>query len=276
MITRRILSTTHKQFIGRGRDLMLSRANRLIGAEVMLPTFVSFGTPGVPDADFLVKAATGAELPNAADPGETVTYTTETDGTTPLDSAAPTPETISLPDGSTVEVWDVSDGAAYGRNLISVVTHGSAVVAMTILITGYDYLYRAMTELHTITAGTTTKTATGYKAFKYVKSVAITAAADASANTLNLGTGTKLGLPYALQKKGQLLQATLGGVQELINVASNATVMEATATTATNATGDVRGTVSFNTALDGSKEAACWMYVEDINSGTGLVGVAQA
>lgn len=278
MITRKILSTTNKQYIGRGRDQMLSRVNKTLGAEVMLPTYVDFGTPALGDADFIVNAATGTELPDAADPGETVTYTTATDGTTPLNSAAPTPETILLPDGSTASVWDVSDGAEYGRNLVSVATHDTDVVAMTVLISGYDYLKRAMSELHTFpAAGTnTTLTATGNKAFYYVKSIAITAAADASANTLNIGTGAKLGLPYALQDLGHMLKASLGGVEETINVASNATVVAAVATTATTTTGDVRGTVTFNTALDGSKRATCWMYVEDTDSAVDLVGVAQA
>jgi hypothetical protein len=149
---------------------------------------------------------------------------------------------------------------------------------MTVLISGYDYLKRAMSELHTFAAaGTnTTMTVTGTKAFYYVKSVAITAAADASANTLNLGTGAKLGLPYALQDLGHMLKASLAGIEETINVASNATVVAAVATAATNATGDVRGTVTFNTALDGAKRAACWMYVEDTEDAVGLVGVAQA
>jgi hypothetical protein len=276
MTTRQVLAATDELFVGKGRDGMLARINRLPGAKVMVPSFVSFGTPGVPDADFVVKAATGAELPDAAGPGETVTYTTATDGASPLDAAAPAAETISLPDGSTASVWDVSNGAAFGRNLVTVVTHSTAVVAMTVLISGYDYLKRAMSELHTITATGTSKTVTGSKAFAYVRSVAITAAADASANTLNLGTGAKLGLPYALQKKAHLLQATIGGVQELINVASNAAVMEATPSAATTTTGDVRGSIAFNEALDGSKEATVWMLVASPNSGAGLVGVAQA
>jgi len=262
--------------VGRGRERMLVKKDRTAGAEVMLPTLVDFGTPAVGDADFIVKAATGAELPNAADPGETVTYTTATDGTTPLDSAAPTPETILLPNGSTASVWDVSDGAEYGRNLVSVATHATAVVAMTVLISGYDYLKRSMSELHTITATGTTKTVTGTKAFYYVQAVAITAAADASANTLNLGTGAKLGLRYALQKLGHCIQASIAGVQEQINVASNAAVVAAVATTATNATGDVRGTITFNEALDGTKRPMCWMYVEDTGTAVGLLGVTQA
>jgi hypothetical protein len=179
MISKQNLSHANKLHWGRGRDRMLVKEDRTAGAEVMLLTLVDFGTPALGDADFLVKAATGTQIPDAA---ETVTYTTATDGTAPLDSAAPTPVTIVLPDGSSASVWDVSDGAEYGRNLVSVAIHDEDVVAMTVLISGYDYLKRSMSELHTITATGTTKTVTGTKAFYYVQSVAITAAADASAN----------------------------------------------------------------------------------------------
>ena len=275
MISKQNLSHANKLHWGRGRDRMLVKEDRTAGAEVMLLTLVDFGTPALGDADFLVKAATGTQIPDAA---ETVTYTTATDGTAPLDSAAPTPVTIVLPDGSSASVWDVSDGAEYGRNLVSVATHTTDVVAMTVLISGYDYLKRAMSELHTFAAaGTnTTMTVTGAKAFKYVRSVAITAAADASANTLNIGTGAKLGLRYALQKIGHCIQASIAGVQEQINVASNATVVAAVSTTATNATGDVRGTVTFNAALDGTKRPMCVMWVEETASAVGLLGVTQA
>lgn len=272
-VYRHNISFADKHYAGRGRDRQLAKVNHALGAEVVLPTLVSFGTPALGDADFVVKAATSTELPDEAG---TVTYTTADDAVSPLDSAMPDPETIRNAAGELVEVWDVSDGAEYGRNLVSVVTHSTAVVAMTILYSGYDYLKRPVTELHTITATGTSKTVIGTKAFMYLASVAITAAADASANTLNAGTGAKLGLPYALQKLGHMLQASIGGAQELINVGSNATVVAAVATTATNATGDVRGTIAFNTALDGTKEPMCLMVVEDTSNATGLLGIDQA
>jgi hypothetical protein len=227
----------------------------------------SLGTPALGDADFLVKAATGAELPN----NETVTYIPATDGTSPMDGDVGT--TSIVIEGVATTVWDVRAGATYGRNLVGVATHLTDVVAMTMIVSGYDYLLQAMSELFTFPAAGTneTLTATGGKAFAYVTSVAITAAGDAEANTLNVGTGAKLGLPYRLAKAGHVLAASLGGVSELINVASNATVVAATATDpATNATGDARGTIAFNTALDGSKEAFIHYHV------SGRLAVPQA
>ena len=266
------LTHADEVFVGKGyHPLFYNYWNRK-GVPVSMPVYkASLGTPAVADADFVIKAATSTELPDT----ETVTYTPATDGTSPLDGAVDT--TTIYPDGSTaVTAWDVTDGATYGRNLVSVTTHSSSVVAMTILISGYDYTLQPMSELHTVTATGTSKTVTGTKAFAYVTSIAITAAADAEANTLNLGTGSVLGLPFALQDIGDIISASIGGVQELVGVASNLTAVAAVATTATTATGDVRGTVTFNGTLDGSAECIVWMHVAEPNTAAGLAGVAQA
>lgn len=81
-----------------------------------------------------------------------------------------------------------------GRNVIITVTHASAVVAESGVITGIDIYGRAIQEAWSVTAGTASKTFTGKKAFKYVSSVTITAATDASANTNVIGDGDALGL----------------------------------------------------------------------------------
>jgi hypothetical protein len=260
------LSGADDIYVGRGYNAYIRNFWERKGVPVTLPSKFSLGEPGVADADYVVKAATSTELPDT----ETVTYTAATDGTSPLDSAA----TTTTVGGQTV--FDVRDGSTYGRNLVSVVTHSSSIVAMTILISGFDYAEQPMSELHTITATGTSKTVTGTKAFAYVSSIAITAAADAEANTLNLGTGSVLGLPFKLAAIGDMYQASIGGVQELINVASNATVVAAVTTTATTSTGDVRGTITFNGTLDGSTECVVWYGIDDHASGAGLAGVAQA
>lgn len=257
-------------FVGRAKSPLLYDNSSKRGVEVHLPSFVTFGTPAVADADYLIKAATGTELPDT----ETVTYLATATDASPHDAAAAT-ATI-YPAGTAVTAWAVSDGATYGRNLVSVMTHDSAVVASTIVITGYDYLLQPMSELHTITATGTSKTVTGTKAFAYVTSIAITAAADSEANTLNIGTGTKLGLPFALESTAHAIKAAFGGAEELINVASNATVVAAVTTTATTSTGDVRGTITYNGTLNGSTECTLWAYFSGYNDLQELIGVAQA
>lgn len=274
MATTHTLTRADNLFAGDGFDVMAFKANGRKGAPVALLTRVSLGAPILYDADYLIKAATSTEIPDEA---ETVTYLASADaGASPVDAAAST-STI-YPDGSTtgVVVWPVTGGSNYGRNVAAAVTHGSSVVAMTITVSGYDIYKRAMSETLTITAGTTSKSATGKKAFAYVKSVALTAAADASANTVNVGIGSVLGLPYKLAKIGDVVSTTIGGAQELINVASNATVVAAVTSTASATTGDTRGTITYTTALDGSAEPIVWMYVDGRNTQTGLVGVTQA
>jgi hypothetical protein len=267
------LSTAANLFCGNGWDAATANQLGRGGAPIHLPTLVDLGTPALGDADLFVVSATGTELPDT----ETVTYTWATDGTSPLDNAAAeAPQTINKAAGGTALVVDVDADAPYGRNLVFTATHDTTTVAMTVLVSGYDWRHMPMTELFTLGATATTVTATGNKAFKYIESIAITAAADAEANTLVGGTGAKLGLPFKLQLAGHVLAASLAGIQELINVASNATVVAAVTTTATNATGDVRGTITFNGALDGSKRALAWMHIAGRNTAAGIAGVAQA
>ena len=259
-------------FVGRGFDGMLYRAQKRKGAAWTPKVLVSLGTPTLADADYLVAGATSTELPNAAG---SITYTPATDGTSPLDNAdSPAPVTIVDAAGASVLVWPIdATKTRFGRNLTAAKTAGS--VAMTVTIAGYDYLLRPLTE--TLTLGTgTTASAAGKKAFRWVKSITFTGAADITSNAVNVGMGSLLGLPYRLEKIGHLTFASLGGVQELIGVASNATVAAAVATTASAITGDVRGTISFNGALDGAKEAFVELYVSGRNSAAGLVGVSQA
>lgn len=269
-----LISKADTLFVGKGRDGAISTLNGRVGVPWSPKFLVSLGTPALYDADYLIKAATGTEIPDAA---ETVTYEAADDeDASPVDSAATTTTIYPYGSSTAVTVWDVRDGATYGRTLDVAVTHGSSVVAMTILISGYDVYKRAVTQSYTITAGTTSKSVAGTKAFAYVESVALTAASNASANTVNVGTGSVLGLPYKLEKIGHLTSASIGGVQELINVASNATVVAAVTSTASATTGDTRGTITFNTALNGTKEPFVEMYVSGRQTGAGIAGVTQA
>lgn len=265
------ITSADTTFVGRGRRAQMVNFWGRQGVPVHLPTKAVLGTPAVADADYLIKAATSTELPNA----ETVTYLATATDASPHDAAAET--TTIYPGGQAVTAWDVRDGATYGRNLVGVATHSTDVVAMTVLISGYDYALQPMSQLLDFpAAGTnTTLTATGTKAFAYVTSVAITAAGNAEANTLNIGTGVRLGLPFALASTADMIKAAFGGVEELINVASNATVYAAVTSTATTTSGDVRGTISFNTTLDGT-ETTVWYYVAGHATAAGVAGVVQA
>lgn len=230
-----------------------------------LPLFHDFGAPLALDTNALVAAATGAELPNA----NTITYTAATSGTSPLDDAGlPTVSSVVMADGTTQSVW-VLDKA---RNITSTATHGSAVVAMTMLVSGYDTFGEPMSELHTYTAGGTSKaSSTGTKkAFKYIKSYAITSASDATANTLNVGFGDVLGFPFAFTDKNKIIPMGNGALD------ASATLVIADVAAATTTTGDIRGTIDFATASDGTKTFAAWMILASRSVKETAFGVTQA
>ncbi len=257
------LSHASQLYFGDAYNAKAFAANERPGAPFNPLTKVSLGSPAVFDADGLIVAATSTELPNA----ETVTYTTATDGTTPLDGAIAAPSTVFL-NGADRLVWVLD----VPRNIYGTTTHGSSVVAMTVTISGYDYYGAPMTETLTFTAGTTSKTANGLKAFKYIYSFAITSASDAEANTLNLGWGDVLGLPYALPAKSDFL--TNGCYFNEVLEATAPTVVAAVTTTASATTGDVRGTIDLNSATDGSA-VSVWYRTDPASTDT-LFGVTQA
>lgn len=250
-------------YYGSGYFPPLFAANERRGVPVHFLTKVSLGSPDAADDDGIVDAATSTELPDT----ETVTYTTADDGATPFDNAdTPAPSTITTSTGASASVWALD----VPRALEAKVTHSSAVVAMTILVSGYDVHKQAMSELFTATAGTTSKTATGKKAFAYIESIAITAASDAEANTLNLGWIDVLGLPYKAAAKADVVRVFFNDA-----IDDSATVVAGVTTTATTTTGDVRGTVDPNSAADGSA-VIVWMHVAGSGSEAGLRGVDQA
>ena len=275
-MSKETLSKADEVFIGKGLDRALERRLGRTGAPFSPKILASLGTPAVADADYLIVAATGAEIPDAA---ETVTYLASATDASPHDGVATT--TTIYPFGSTtgVVVWDVRDGASYGRNLSYNATSAGTTVACTVTVTGYDYLMRPLTETATLGATASSVTTAGKKAICYVASVAITAAAAMTGTTVNVGTGSVLGLPYKLAKIGHMTAASLGGVQERVGTAAAsgvAGVVAAVTTTASATTGDTRGTITFNGTLNGTAEAFVEYYIADRNSGAGLVGVTQA
>src|SRR5438309_1278968 len=76
-----------------------------------------------------------------------------------------------------------------GRNVVVTVTHATSIVAENGVITGIDIYGRQIVENWSVTATGTSKTYVTKKCFKYVTSVTITSASDASANTNTVGDG---------------------------------------------------------------------------------------
>ena len=142
--------------------------------------------------------------------------------------------------------------ADFARNVVITVTHASAVVAMSGVITGTDIFGNTITEAWSVTAGTTSKTFTGKKGFKTVTSISETVAADASANSIVAGTGVVFGLSAPLAVASALKETSAG------SVVTNGVFVAASVA----ATDDAQGTYAPNSAPNGSTSYVVW-YLSD-------------
>lgn len=244
-MSKQSLSIATELFYGKGAYGRTNNAKR--GIAVHLLSVLNLGTPIVNDPNGFINAATSTELPDT----ETVTYTYPAANVSPTDAAQ-------------------RDGIlATPRNVTASVTHGSSVVAMTIVVTGTDVYGETIVESLAITATGTTKTAAGLKAFKTITSVAITAAGNAEANTLDLGFGDVLGLPVKVLT-GKVLAARFANAIDAGTFVPADTTSPATATT-----GDVRGTFDPAGTLDGATQVTLLVHCADPSTKVGAYGVAQ-
>lgn len=241
----------------------LQKAHNTLANVLVNPAKVSLGSPIAPDSDYLVKAATSTSLPANATPK---VYTTATDNTPPLDGVVAAPTTILMKDAVEHLVWTLD----VPRNITSATTHGSSIVAMTVLVEGFDLNKNALSELLTIGAGTTGPTEVdGKKAFKYVEKITIVTAGNATTNTLNIGIGDVLGLPYALTEKDDFIMAYFNHISE----APAALVVADTGAVSTTS-GDPRGTVDMTSASNGS-HINLWYNIGVDNSGCTVIPLSE-
>lgn len=167
----------------------------------------------------------------------------------------PNAETKSYSKGDAL--WDGTLGTTglpdYPRNVVITVTHGSSIVACNGVITGIDEYGKALTEDWAVTATGTTKTVTGLKAFYRVDSLTIISASNATANTLKMGTGVKLGLKFPAASI-----VPLGEMQDGALPTAGVIVAASTASTA-----DARGTYASNAVPDSSKDYIVYYLSDD-------------
>jgi len=199
-----------------------------------------WGAIATADAEAIMKDATSTELPN----NSTVTYLASTgDGASPLDAVGRLATTTLQYAGVSYTAYVIPTP----RNMSMAVTHGSSIVAMSATIYGFDEYMEPMTETLSVTAGTTSKTATGKKAFKWVWKITLNSASDATANTADIGTGVLIGFPVRVDYAEQVI-LNMDGVPQ-----TTVTIVAADTTTASATTGDVRGTISFNSAPNATR-----------------------
>jgi hypothetical protein len=261
MATKHNLSGGDNLFVGRAYEATKYATNASKGVPVNLLSRLNLGSPIPLDADSLIKAATAAELPTSG----SITYSAGT-ATTPQDTANVT--TASLVDytgtTNTVLTLDVP------RNVTLAVTHSSSIASGTCLVSGFDEYKQPLSELVTIAAAGTSSAYSGKKAFKYIKSITFTASADMQANTINVGHGDVLGLPYKIAAVADVFQVYRNDVKD-----TSATITAGVTTTASTTTGDTRGTVATGIATD-TTSVIVWAAINDPNTVTGLRGATQA
>lgn len=152
----------------------------------------------------------------------------------------------------------------HARNVVITVTHASAVVALSGVITGTDIRGNAITESWAVTAGTTSKTFTGKKGFKTVTNVSVIASSDASSDSIVIGTGVVFGLSQRLVEAGAVVKEVVDG-----SVVTNGTFVG----TSVAAADDAFGTYSPNTAPDGAHDYTVYYLTDGAANGLS-VGVA--
>lgn len=149
----------------------------------------------------------------------------------------------------------VTMDATYGRNVVAAWTNTAVVT-----VYGTDWLGRSIVE--SSASGTSF---TGNKAFKTVTRVVF----SADVTSATVGSGAKLGIPFRISSKNQIA-VRMDGAADAATVVAAVDTSPATATT-----GDVRGTITTNTALNGSKEVSVFYFDLDHTSKEGAFGVAQ-
>ncbi len=137
------------------------------------------------------------------------------------------------------------------RNIV--ITGATNVTAVTFRVTGTDVYGNVMVENITGPVGATTTA--GKKAFKTVTAVTVSATTTAA---VTVGTGDVLGIPIALAEKALVVKELEDGA-----LATAGTLLGAVRTTATAATGDVRGTYDPNSACDGAKAFQLLAFIVD-------------
>lgn len=158
----------------------------------------------------------------------------------------------------------VINGTLASAGVATFVTPRNVVAAWTntaiITIVGTDEYGSIMTE--TSASGTSH---TGKKAFKTITSIT----PNATVTGFTAGNGTVIGLPYRADV-GDVLSARQTGANDAATVVAADTTSPATGTT-----GDVRGTVAFASAPDGTKTYKVLLKVADPSTKVGAYGVLQ-
>jgi len=179
---------------------------------------------------------------------------------------------VTLTAGTSAKSVVRSDGVTVVQlDLPRAVKVNCSTTARAFTVSGYDYYGQSMSEVITVAvAGTAV---TGKKAFFQVSGATIAG----SATAVLIGTSDVMGIPVRVTNV-----AYLASVKSNSTLAQDAgTFVAADTATATNATGDVRGTYTPATASDGIVRTVAGILLSGIAVGpnatrVGALGVTQA
>lgn len=179
-----------------------------------------------------------------------------------------------LPFGSagTIQMWNPQALSARAVSITPVSAAPSASITFT--VAGYDIYGVPMSEVISLTTGSTGGTAVnGKKAFKYIASVT---PSGTQAVTFSVGTTNIFGLPLRSDNFGDVSVAYAASLNPVLLTSATGYVAAVTIP-ATTTTGDVRGTYT-NTPSAGANRFFINQSPEVYNVGSiaGLFGVTQA
>lgn len=171
---------------------------------------------------------------------------------------------VSIAAALTVDLTGVAPfPEPFGRTLVIV---ASGAATSTVLVNGWDYLHQPISERVTLNGATPVQMKKAFKDFNNVVIDNFTAA-----TTVNIGSGTGLGLPYKCLRVGWEVANGLAAAAGTLTAAVLTDPQTAT-------TGDPRGTYVPTTSLNGTNIiSAVFDYVNDVNSANngGLHGIRQ-
>lgn len=185
-------------------------------------------------------------------------------GTLALDLA---PALVMFGANSTTAVQDPTKNIA---RCVSV-TAASGAVGGNFLVAGADLYGYPLTELITVASSPSGSTTTkGKKAFKFVSTVTPRVT---SAFTYSVGTADTIGFPVRVDTLGYVRIGYAGSP-----VTASTGFLAADTATATNTTGDTRGTYALQSVADGVKVLTQFISISPANlkSITGVFGVTPA
>ena len=156
----------------------------------------------------------------------------------------------------------------YGVNVsVNAITGFTTDTVRSITVSGRDYLGQPMTETIQMLSTTAVTAVEGVKAFKWVDGIAVASSTDvAQAQTINVGTGSELGLPYRTLYAYVDFSSTAGTDQpSKSSTTGTFTAALAASLTSTSTTADTRGTIDAGITLNGTATLEVHCFVDRNN-----------